>query len=420
MCDDNLVSLSKLQNDIEAMKKFGFLLKSETMETLDKLEHEASNLHSQTVNFNMRFSPYGWCAYDRMNSSLMERANAAFENQGIEAAEKILISYYKSDVKEIMHWIKHSSEAFNVRTKLIHQFFEDHFAGRYYASIPLGLIIIDGAVNDFTKSKGFFAEGTSVDAWDCIVGCSNGLSKLREIFNQGRTKTNNEIIKLPYRHGILHGRDLNYANEYVSCKCVSLMFAVSDWMRMKSSENRRIAKHEAEYEKACAPFNMSEALAHNEDIKQIRQEIHKWRPRHILIGQDIPTTGTSDDYHGYPYIEKFVEMLYAWKSRNFGKLSNYLQRMFPMSNSDGKRAGECRQIFASKALNTFEIVEVEEQACALSKIVVKVFWVSQGHSIEANLTFGCSYESTGTSIAVPWNNDGEWVIIPWDINALYR
>lgn len=58
----------------------------------------------------------------------------------------------------------------------------------------LCLIIVDGAVNDFTKSKGFFAKGTKVDAWDCLVGCSDGLSNLTDIYNQKRTKTNTEMI----------------------------------------------------------------------------------------------------------------------------------------------------------------------------------------------------------------------------------
>jgi hypothetical protein len=44
---------------------------------------------------------------------------------------------------------------------------------------------------------------------------------------------------MPYRNGILHGRDLNYGNEYVSCKCVALLFAVAEWMAMKNSEDKR-------------------------------------------------------------------------------------------------------------------------------------------------------------------------------------
>lgn len=52
------------------------------------------------------------------------------------------------------------------RYELINKALDGYFAGRYYASIPLFLIIIDGSVNDYTKSKGFFAEGTGVTAWD--------------------------------------------------------------------------------------------------------------------------------------------------------------------------------------------------------------------------------------------------------------
>lgn len=192
-----------------------------------------------------------------MSMAFIESANTAFEEGGIERAEQVLINYYKTDVNKITHWIKNSSAAFAVRYGLIQRFFEDHFAERYHASVPFGLIIVDGAVNDFKKSKGFFAEGTAVDAWDCLVGYSDGLTKLKGIFNQNRTKTNTETITLPYRNGILHGRDLNYANEYVSCKRVSLMFTVADWMKMKNSEDTRKAK----YEKSVNPSPIRESLA---------------------------------------------------------------------------------------------------------------------------------------------------------------
>ncbi len=95
-----------------------------------------------------------------------------------------------------------------LRYELIKNAFEEHFAERYYASVPLFLIIVDGAVNDFTKSKGLFAEGTEVTAWDCLVGCNDSLENIKNVFNKGRGKTNSEEIRMPYRNGILHGRDL--------------------------------------------------------------------------------------------------------------------------------------------------------------------------------------------------------------------
>lgn len=414
--DDNLVSLSKLQSDIKAMKIISIFLKPEQRKQLKELEKQVDNMITQTAVFNDRFSSQGWCAYDSMSFTLMEKANATFEKKGLNAAEQVLINYYKTDVSEITHWIKNSSEAFAVRYRLIQQFFEDHFAGRYHASVPLGLIIVDGAVNDFTKSKGFFAEGTAVDAWDCLVGCSDGLEKLKSIFNQNRTKTNTEVITLPYRNGILHGRDLNYANEYVSCKCVSLMFAVADWMKMKNSEEVRKAK----YEKAVNPPKIKESLARLKENKEIREEIAAWKRQEIVVGKDIPTSGTPEDYIEYPYIFTVVQMLFFWKNKNYGELSNYLQKMFSPDLTDRKRAGECRKMFEHKTLEKFEIIEIEERSCALSKVVVKVFWTTGEYKKEAILTFGCAYKSNANCVGLPWRNNGEWVIMPWDVRELFQ
>lgn len=413
--EDNLLSLNKLRSDIKAMKLLALFLKPDQREQLRNLEKQLDNMLTQTAAFNERFSSYGWCAYDSMSFALIESANDAFDKSGIEAAEQVLINYYTDDVSKIVHWIKNSSDAFFVRNNLIDRFFEDHFAGRYYASVPLALIIVDGAVNDFTKSKGFFAEGTSVDAWDCLVGCSDGLSKLKGIFNQNRTKTNTERITLPYRNGILHGRDLNYANEYVSCKCVALMFAIADWMKMKNSEQTRKEK----YEKSLNPPPIRESLLRLAENKKIREEISSWKKRSVTVGEDIPASGKVEDYAEYPYIVKIVEMLDAWKSRNYGKLSIYLQRMFSSSLSAGKRAGECRKIFENKILNCFEIIEVEERACALSKVVVRVSFTTDIEK-EATLVFGCVYESNSDRVGVPWRNNGNWMLMPWDVRDLYR
>lgn len=414
--DSNLVSINKLQNDIKTMKLVSIILKPKQRKQLKEMEKQLDNMIAQTTKFNDRFSAYGWCAYDSMDLTLMERTNAAFEESGLEAAEQILINYYKSDVKEVIHRINHSAEAFSMRYNLIQRFFEDHFTERYYASVPLGLIIVDGAVNDFTKSKGFFAEGTSVSAWDCLVGCSDGLTNLKSIYNQKRTRTNTDEITLPYRNGILHGRDLNYANEYVSCKCVLLMFAVADWMKMKNSEDRR----KAEYQESINPPSLRESFTRLKENRHVKEEIAAWQRRTVVVGIDIPINGTIEDYNKYPYIVAVVKMLMAWQDSNYGELSDCLQKMFGSNHSKGKRAGECRKIFQHKKFESFEIIEIEERGCALSKVIIKVYWTTDDCKKEAVLTFGCNYESNSESIGLPWRNNGKWVLIPWDVQGLYQ
>ena len=92
--DDNLISIKKLKSDMESMKLLSIFLNPEQRRMLKDMESKVKNIIAQTTDFNNRFSSYGWCAYDSMSLALIESANAAFEAQGIEAAEQILINYY--------------------------------------------------------------------------------------------------------------------------------------------------------------------------------------------------------------------------------------------------------------------------------------------------------------------------------------
>ena len=365
--------------------------------------------------FNIYFSDLGWCAYDSMNMPLMEKAITEYETSGVVAGENVLTQYYKTDVKNILHWIKNKAEPFSQRYELLQKAFDDHFAGRYYASVPLFLIIIDGAVNDYTKSKGFFAEGTDVTAWDCLVGCGDGLTKMKGIFNQRRNKTNHEEIRLPYRNGILHGRDLNYGNEFVSCKCVALLFALADWMKMKDSEEARKEK----FEKESNPPPISESLKKIKESSVIREEIGQWKKRNVIIGTDISSVPTIDDCAEYPYILPMVKAFEAWNSKNYGMLSLYLRKLF-YEESKKKRAGECRKMFSSKDFCSFEIKEIEERACSMTRILVQVDWEANGKHFSEPLEFGCLYQDENGKAALPWRGNGEWCLIPWKIQGLYK
>lgn len=366
--------------------------------------------------FNSYFTDLGWCAYDSMNMPLMKRAVSEYESYGADAGERVLLNYYKEDVKEIIHWLKNKAEPFEQRYDLVQSAFDDHFAGRYYASVPLFLIIIDGAVNDYTKSKGFFAEGTDVTAWDCLVGCGDGLTKMKSIFNKGRNKTNHNEIRFPYRNGILHGRDLNYGNEYVSCKCVALMFALADWMCMKDSEEKRKEK----FEKESNPPPISESLKKLKENALAREEISCWQRRTVIVGTDIPAVPTIEDCVEYQYVIPLIQAFDAWKSRNYGVLSLHFEKLFSYEESEKKRAGECRQMFSSKIFCSFEIKEIEERGCSMTRILVQVDWETNGKHFSELLEFGSIYQDENERAALPWRGNGKWSLIPWKVQSLYK
>lgn len=414
--DNNLHSLIKLKNDIKAARLLSFLLPKDKRVEIKNLEKQLNEMEKTIILFNDYFSDLGWCVYDSMNMTLMKAAISKYESSGADAGEEVLLNYYKTDVKEIIHWIKNKAESFAQRYELMQKAFDDHFAGRYYASVPLFLIIIDGAVNDYTKSKGFFAEGTDVTAWDCMVGCGDGLTKMKGIFNKRRNKTNHDEIRLPYRNGILHGRDLNYGNEYVSCKCVALMFALADWMSMKDSEESRKAK----FEKENNPPPISESLKKLKENSLDREEISQWKSRTVVVGVDIPSRPTIKDCEKYEYIIPVIKTFDAWKSKNYGALSSYLKNLFNYEKSEKKRAGECRQMFSPKTFCSFEIKEIEERACSMTRILVQADWEINGKHFSEPLEFGVLYQNENEKPALPWRGNGSWCLIPWKVQGLYK
>jgi hypothetical protein len=414
--DNNLHSLNKLKNNIKATKLLSFLLPKDIQKKIKKLNIQLVEMENTIIRFNDYFADLGWCAYDSMNMSLMKEAIKVYESSGTDAGERVLLKYYQDNVKEQIPWLKNESEPFAQRYTLIQRAFDDHFAGRYYASVPLFLIIIDGAVNDYTKSKGFFAEGTDVTAWDCLVGCSNGLTKMKDIFNKGRNKTTREEIRLPYRNGILHGRDLNYGNEYVSCKCVVLMFALADWMNLKDNEEKRKAK----FEKASNPPPLHESLKKLRENALKKDEMSKWQRREVIVGIDIPFVPTIEDCAKYQYVVPLIKAFNAWKAKNYGALSVYFNRLFSYETSEKKRAGECRRMFSSKNFCSFKLKEIEERACSMTRILVQADWEINGKYFSEPLEFGCLYVDENEKPVLPWRGNGRWTLVPWDVQGLYK
>ena len=409
---DNHPSIKKMQDDMRAFGLLSWLLPKEQRKQFKDIKSNMEHLIQVMTKYNLYFSDLGWCAYDSFSVDIMDSAINAFEKNGIESAEEIIINYYTTDVKNVIQWLKGKSKEFGLRYDLILKAFDDHFAGRYYASVPLFLIIMDGAVNDFTGSKGFSADKTTVEVWDCLVGSDNGLSKVKQIICESRKKTNTEAIDIPYRHGILHGRDLNYDNVKVSCKCVALMFAIADWIQMKNSETVRKEK----YEKECNPPPITESLKRITENRKKSNEISKWERRNVIIGEHVPKCGGVQDYSEYGYLKKLVELFGYWKDKNYGHLSNCFDDLFYRDKETKKRPAECRSRFSNYNLVNWEFVEIEERACALTRVNVSVTYET---GLESKTVVGDIFIHYGSfddkAISLPWRNDSEWKVTAFNI-----
>lgn len=91
--------------------------------------------------------------------------------------------------------------------------------GRYHACVPLLLSLLDGVVDDTSGRVGFFAKGSDLVVRDSIAAHETGLTVLAEIMTKTRRKTNENPCSIPYRNGILHGKELAFDNKIVAAKC---------------------------------------------------------------------------------------------------------------------------------------------------------------------------------------------------------
>ncbi len=405
-------SLKLTYTQAKTAETFSFIFGKK--EEITKITNSIEKLVELMKKYDDKFSSSGWILYDSINTTFLEKVINTLDDKGHEEAEQEIINYYL-DIEG--NWLKkysNSMKEFKDRSHLIDEALDNHYNGKYLSSIPLFLIIADGIVNDYTKSKGFFASNTDLSAWDCLVGANNNLNKIKDNYNIGRNKTNNDEILLPYRNGIIHGRDLNYGNSHNSCKCIVLLMAIGDWIKNKNSEVIRKEKL-ANLEN---PPSIKDSLKKHEHNLKVKNHISNWKSKTIIIGKDIPKYGENSDFKDFPYVKYLVETLEYWKNKNYGALSKNFINLFCERKSSGKLAKECRDLFCNKELIQFELKEVNDKSIALKVVTINVK-VKYNNSIkDFDMKFGILY-TNDKEVAIPELGNGSWIIYPQDIRGLY-
>lgn len=409
-------SLKLQYEQMENMSFVRLLLKKDHRKELDRIKKEMKDLIMTTEEYNNNFSDYGWIAYSLINVEFMKNANIIFKENGIEKAEDFISDYYKDNIKNTKRFIQYSTKEFRKRANIIDEAFEAYESEKYYSAITLFLTIADGVINDFTKNKGFFTEGVDLDCWDCLVECDKGLKKLKEIYNLPRKKTVEDMVTMPYRNGILHGRDLNFGNKYVAGKCNVLLLAISEWIKSKNTEESRKDK----YKKEANLPKLSESIKKLQETQDNRRIINRWTSKDIVIGKDIPITGIKEDYKQYDFIYNFVETLEIWKSKNYGELSKRFEILFNYETRDGFKPKRCRELFEKNILLEFELTNIIDQAICMKVIELNVQIKKENKVNNGKMKIVMVYEGKKDIFAIPEKNNGEWKIYPQDVRVLYE
>lgn len=420
-------SYQKLRDELAGAKMFLRLVKffsflgvntkdlDKAFEKLPEIKSQFDLLSKSPDKFNDHFSKRGWIAHESMNSELMLTAIEFADKGLIDDAERRLIEYYTTDKIYWMLGTLNGVEALSKRHNFFQLAYEDTLAKRYHAVVPILLIMIDGAVNDIDRQTGFFAEKTDLTTWDSIASHSTGLTVLKETFCDGRHKTTTEEISLPYRHGILHGRDLGFANQTVTAKCWCALFAIKDWAdavkKGKRNLPRPVPKSSLLETLSQLKDSLNKYSESNKRNKAARQKMDLWKDRGLIIGTDIPAKGSPSDYADFTPEQESIKFMEFWTKGNYGAIARQIHQFSKIKKSEKIEAGRIRGIFSDKKLKDFKILNVVDCAPVISEVTLRTIIVFDKKQYEKEIILRLIYESPNEEILINGDKGGMWTFI---------
>lgn len=199
--------------------------------------------------FNNLLGPCGWATFEDMDVAAAREAVLLAEAGDLEGAEGVLVRHF--DAETLREGVERLCEAipeFKVRGSLLLAAVTDHREGRYHASVLVALAQLDGIAYDLTGHafSGRTKKADHLVVRDSISGHPSGLAALAGVMSRQRGQTTASATDVPYRHGVMHGRDLGYANERVSAKSLAALLALGSWA---------LDRDEREAEPPFAPFD---------------------------------------------------------------------------------------------------------------------------------------------------------------------
>lgn len=424
---ENNPSYKKFKKDLEGAeaihnvaKFFSFFgLKNkpldEAFSTLPDMKKQLELLSKSPDKFNDHYAQRGWIAHESMNSDLMLTSIELADKGLIDVAEQELINYYSSDkIQWLLHQLK-GVEAFSNRYNFFLLAYEDTLAERYHAVVPVLLMMIDGAVNDIDKGKGFFADKTNLTAWDSIAAHSSGLTALKEVFSDGRHKTTKEEITLPYRHGILHGRDLGYANKTVTAKCWAALFAIKDWAYAVKQGKKIPPPPEPGLSFTESLSQLKNSLTDYAESKKrnelVGKKVEAWKARQLNIGSDILEKGLSTDYKDYTPEQEAIRFAEYWTKGNFGAISKQVHLFSKTPINEKLEAGKTRKIFEGKKLLDYKIVKVVDCSPAITEVTLAMSIEHDNKQHNKEITLRFIYDGPKGEILIFGDTGGQWRFI---------
>ena len=383
---------------------------SEAFKKFPDLSQKAEELVNMPDRFNEHFSKSGWVAYESLNFELMKEAVYLAGEGKFDEANNLLVEHYNEETLKWGLTFMKGVEEYRPRYDLAEKAKEDYLAGRYHACVPVILTIIDGIVNDI-EQKGFFAQGVDLIAWDSIAAHSSGLQELSKLFNRASNNTNTETITVPYRYGILHGRDLGYANKVVAAKTWAALFTIRDWA-MALKQGKKVPKEEEQEP------SFLEVLKSYAKTQEQKRKLEAWKPRDLKSDKDFPAYGIPKEFGSRTPERELAQFFQYWSTNNYGKMAGLIKTFGDYLLS--KRAGEVRLNFQGKSLEGYKFLEIKDEAAAITEITVEVTLNHRDKILTEKFGVRMIHEDSEGNSALREEPDGNWRIIEHSFMPIYR
>ncbi|WP_394829294.1 hypothetical protein [Pendulispora albinea] len=340
-------------------------------------EQQAADLVSVPDRFNQFFGARGWIMYETINFELAKTCVEKAEAGNVDAAERDLVEAITPDNIRWKLMLMSGIRAFRPRAELAEKARVDYAEGRYYASVLVTLSLLDGLVNDLHQRQiGFFAKDVDLNAWNSMSAHGTGLERLSRLLQEPRTKTRTNAITLPYRHGIVHGRDLGYDNKMVAAKSWVALFSIRDWAL--KSEQGKLEPPPLQKKQGSRQTlrTLATRLRHHVELHEkneaLRALVQAWRPRDIEVAAEYRSvTEPSDLPDGTP--ERAVLEFFSFlRKGNYGGLVRSMDPDLADGESVNRTAGAYRRRFENTRIHDVRLVRIADQSPAISLVSVQV------------------------------------------------
>lgn len=402
-------SFKRVENDLKnigcASRLMPWMLTKEQRLELKRIKNDLDMMKNLPDRFNSLYLERGWVCFGGMNYELVRRCINLGENNNLEKGEQELIDYFKGEIQYLIYPLKNIS-GFKERYELLQKAIDDYNNNRYYACVPVFLMIIDGAVNQVLKrNQGLFAQDVDLTLYDSVIGHKNGLLSLIQLMSKSRKKTTTTPIDIPYRNGILHGMDVCYDNELVATKALVTIFAVAEWIKhFCDGKHKESTREKPETAKGIEGFNKLVEKAKRLDCE--KKSLKEWKPRDfkdIDFSIYTPVIGTPE----YK-IKSFMEL---YKKGNYGKMAESL--IDYSGKSVGEMAGKIRSLLVDIKCIDYKIVNIVDNAPAISEILLSIAILLNNEIKTVDVKSRLIYQTDRISCSplVRGNEGGDWFLL---------